>query len=297
MPEADIFNRLSQIDLHFHCGLERPGEYTLRDYVQHAFDTGRRYQGLTDHAELFMRPRNWSLNTSYPRTLAGFWRFRREMDALQADFPQMRLFFAPEYAVESTPDVVSDAWFEAADVCLFELLYESWQEHSLEERTAVAVHFLERIGATARRIGKPCYWVHPLRGIITRRIGDGDPPAIHPQVLEILSGANGHIPADDLNRLFQFDLQSLGKAAAGANVPLEINGMTQARLAGKLPAAVSAYRQAYRLMLEQGARFVPGTDQHQLWEYSRVKGWTAPFAWLGVESIDRAFLARLGIEF
>lgn len=294
MPDTNPFTRLRQVDLHFHSGLERPEDQSLRVYLKHASDTGRRFQGITDHAELYMRPRDWALNHSYPRTLAGFWQFKREMQSLQADFPHMRLYFAPEYAVESTPDVVSDPWFEPADVCLFELLYESWQEHSLEERTTAAVHFIERIGATARRTSKPCYWVHPLRGIVVRRISD--PPQPHPQVLEILSGANGHMPAADLNQLFQFDLQALGKASAQANVPLEINGMTQFRLAEKLLPALNAYRQAYQLMQAQGARFVPGTDQHHLWEYPRVAGWTAPFEWLGEEAIDRAFLARLGIE-
>jgi hypothetical protein len=293
---SKVLTQLSvqKLDFHYHAGLERPNQLSLRDYVQHASDTGRRCQGITDHVDLFMRPSQWDLNHAYPNTLEGMWQLRNEVHALREDFPHMKLFFAPEYNVATALSEIGDAWLEAADICLFELVYESWQVHTLEERSEVAVRMLHQMGDLAQRIGKPCYWVHPLRGIICRWIYD--PVEIHPMVKKILHHSNGHVDAENLNQMFQFDLAALGKAAAEAGVPLEANGMSQYRLRARLPRAYAAYIEAYEMMLAQGARFVPGTDQHNPGEYPNVVGWTEPFDLLGSEALDTHFCQQVGIE-
>jgi hypothetical protein len=244
--------------------------------------------------DLYMKQSTWSLNHAYPTNLHGLWQMRDEVHGLRQDFPHMKLLFTPEYNVNKSLDEIGDEWLEPADICLFELLYESWQEHSLEERTEVAVHVLHQMGNLSQRIGKPCYWVHPLRGIICRWIYDA--ATIHPKVSRILRRSNGHVEPENLNQLFQFDLEALGKAATEAGVPLEVNGMTQYRLRARLPRAHAAYIEAYELMQAQGAHFVPGTDQHHMHEYPSVIGWTEPIERLGISALDTQFCQQVGIE-
>lgn len=295
---------LSQIDLHFHAGLERQKNKTLPDYLQHACETGRRWQGVTDHYELYFRPEIVAFDGEedfrlYPLGQAGMEALAAELSNLRARFPEMHLFFAPEYFTIYRPNgehilPVQEApgWlFALADYVIFDSgLYlidnpQAKTEQLIEAMTAAS--------GLRERFGKPVYMAHPLRCLVS---DENSWRAPTPQIMALAEQAARTAEPALLNQLFEADLGALARAAAALGVPLEMNGMTQFRIRRAGPDFFQAYLAAYRLMAAEGARFVFGSDQHKISALDKSAGWWQPAETIGEECLDQAFFAALNID-
>lgn len=286
---------LSEIDLHYHAGMERQGGASLADYLDHAVATGRRFIGLTDHVGRYMdgMPQHHHPGI-YSPDLAGLLQYRGEMEALRPLYPELAVFFAPEYPHTTPLGRLAEEWLAPADYCICELTFDERPEAGPGERTDIAISYLGDVARLRERSGKPTYFAHPLRDSMNRRIYD--PPELDPAVIELARRASATLDCADLNALFECDLAAIGQAAGELNVALEVNGETRGRILRILPELYPAYIAAYRLMCDNGARLVAGTDQHDPRHFPAISGWTEPIALLGPESLDVGFYQSLGIK-
>ncbi len=269
-----------------------PG-FTLVDYIAHAQMTGRRVLGLADHVEFYNGDYPFTNDDrEYPLGAAGLWAFRKAADALKERFPKMKLFFAPEYLSGLQVDTLDDRWLGMADIILCEMEYRfsGWDE--ILARTREAVRILGQLAQVSGATKKPAALVHPFREVINRRVYEAK--RVDPEIARLLKPGT-ELNEDQVDQVFQFDLRALGKASRLTGVPLEINGFTLWRIRKALPELYPVYVQAYRIMHEEGARFIPGTDQHNIDEFDLVKGWTQPFDELGDGAMDKGFLEKIGL--
>jgi histidinol phosphatase-like PHP family hydrolase len=301
MPDAP--RQFSQVDLHFHAGLERETGKTLVDYVGHAWQTGRRYLGITDHVDLYIGPDSLNPDRCYPAGLQGLEEFKREFLEVRASFAEMRLFFAPEYyhdcgliqpAYFNNLDVIPGAVTDMADYIICDLGIQCISGDDIPSRTQMIVELIQKIQRFAKWSGKPTYIAHPFRDIADRVFSS--PGQIEPGLLLKLKAPGSIMTEKELGALFQVDLRRLAQASIHFGIPLEINGVTQMRIRDYLPEAFPAYLQAFKVMADEGARFVCGSDQHQLENFHQVSSWHTPLKVLGMDVIDSNFYQRIGVD-
>lgn len=309
MSEKQPTFHLSTIDLHYHAGVERPLGVTLADYIQHAWDTGRRCQGVTDHIDLYVSDRPLTRDhRAYDIGLKGIYELHQDFSNLREHFPAMQLFFAPEYHTEYFPTGEIRLPFEQfpleiaslSDYVICDVGLSKFAPQGLAAQTEAAVRTVRDIGELSQRIGVPTYYAHPLRGVIDRTISKYAHP--DPEMnayldrVEAIFAAGQPFSEADLNQLFQVDLRALGRASYEYHVPLEVNGMTQDRIRARRPQLYPAYIQAYTIFAEAGATFVPGSDQHNREDFFKVIPRNEPFETLGLSMLDQSFFKLIGID-
>jgi hypothetical protein len=96
-------------------------------------------------------------------------------------------------------------------------------------------------------------------------------------------------------------VRALGRVCRECAVPIEVNGGTDSRIRGlNLPAPLQMFWASYRILHEEGATFVPGSDQHGYMRTStRREGRYIPFdafEILGLTGEDIVFVKQLLVE-
>ncbi len=288
-PEVDEL-LIHNIDLHYHAGRERPEGSTLDQFIEHARISGRRVVGLTDHLGKYTG-RN-TAGTSYEPTIEGFRQYRDDMERVQKDYPDIRLFLAPEAGPGDRPADISSMAADLSDYFIMEPAFPS--RTSIRENTD---RLIERIRETAEIMnitGKPAFIAHAFRSAVNMRLIK---EAVEPWVTELEPRCPEDYAPEELNDFFLLDIQRVGRAAAGMNVPLEVNGNTQYRIrSSNLQAPLHMLWAALFLLKGCGCELLPGSDQHGFEAGIGRVGMPVPadcFAFLGVTAPDMIFLKRL----
>ncbi len=281
---------IHNIDLHYHAGRERPEGSTLDEFVEHARISGRRVVGLTDHLGKY-NGRNTS-GTSYEPTPGGFRQYRDDMQRVQEDYPDIRLFLAPEAGPVDRPEDIAAMPADLSDYFILEPAFPS--RSSMEENTDKLVDRIRDAARVMEMTGKPAFVAHPFRSAVNMRLIK---ERVEPWVTGLKPRRPGDYRAEELNDFFLLDIPRVGRAAAGMNVALEVNGNTQYRIrSSNLQAPLHMLWAALSLLKDCGCELVPGSDQHGFTAGIGRVGMPVPadcFEFLGVVAEDMTFLKRL----
>jgi hypothetical protein len=283
------------IDLHYHAGQERPPDTTLAGHLEHAVWTGRTVLGLTDHLERYLGPpRTSDRPPLYERSVAGLQAYRADVDQLRAQFPGLTLFFGPEIHAGPRIDIeaIPQGVIDVSDYFLSSL---PTVEDSIEANIEARIARIRALAEMRERTGKPVFVAHPFRTAVNHRLVSRP---IEPWVTAIAPRAPHQFTDDELNAFFGFDVRALGRACFEHGVPLEVNGGTDGRIRGlNLPAPLQMLWASYLVFQQEGATFVPGSDQHAYMRNPRRReGRYVPFeafAVLGLSAQDLVFVKQL----
>lgn len=280
---------IHQMDFHYHAGQERKNK-TLRQHLEHAAVTGRRIIGITDHygrySPNFIHPGE----SIYERSIKGLLDYYNELDELRSEFNILTLYFAPELGSSVDYDGIPDEVHNISDFYICEPTHTGWD---MKENTG---RLLERLAETAefsRKVNKPVLLAHPFREAVNLRLVRNP---IDPAVTNMSRRESIYkYSVEEVNDFFMLDVVQLGKAAAKYDIPVEVNGETHNRIrVTNLPGPLQLLWAAYAIMKEQGAGFVPGSDQH---DFSTGRyGAYVPydcFDAMGVKAEDIKFRLRL----
>jgi hypothetical protein len=169
------------------------------------------------------------------------------------------------------------------------------EEGSLEASTEAKIERIRALAKMSARTGKPVFVAHPFRTAVNRRLVS---QPISPWVTALAPRPPQQFSDRELNRFFGFDVRALGRACERYGVPLEVNGGTDGRIRGlNLPAPLQMLWASYLILQQEGATFVPGSDQHAyLRNPRRREGRYIPFeafAVLGLDAKDLPFVQDL----
>jgi hypothetical protein len=288
------------IDLHYHAGQERPPGTTLAGHLEHALWTGRTVLGLTDHLERYLCPPRPSAGPPlYERSVAGLQAYRADVERLRDPFPALTLFFGPEIHAGPRIDLeqIPQGVVDVSDYFLSSL---PAVETSIATNTEAKIGRLRALAEMRERTGKPVFVAHPFRSAVNRRLVSRP---IEPWVTALAPRAPDQFVDRELNEFFGFDVRAVGRACREYGVPLEVNGGTDGRIRGlNLPAPLQMLWGAYLVFQQEGATFVPGSDQHAYMRNPRRReGRYVPFeafAVLGLTVQDLVFVTELlgGLE-
>jgi len=277
------------IDLHYHAGQERQPGLTLRDYLEHARVTGRKWIGLTDHINLYLDEQRHRADSLYDCSAEGLLQYRRDVDRLRSEYEDLTVFFAPELHPAGDWRSLPASVLEVSDYLIFEVGYVP---EARQENTEAYLAKLAEIRRFRDETGIPGYLAHPFRNAVNARLVKQD-IARWVTNLEPL----GSVPTETLNDFFSLDVPRLGNAAAELDVALEVNGNTYERVrAINLTAPLYMLHQAYGLLHAAGADLVPGSDQHAFMKKVGRGGGFVPeevFERLGCRAEDIRFLHHL----
>ena len=283
------------IDLHYHAGGERPPGTTLAGHLEHAVWTGRTVLGLTDHLERYLcPPRRSEGSPLYERSVAGLQAYRADVDRVRSQFPALTLFFGPE--IHAGPRIdLSRIPQDVVDVSDYFLSSLPTVETSIEANTEARIARVRALAEMRARTGKPVFVAHPFRTPVNRRLVQRP---IEPWVTALPPRAPDQCTEDELNAFFGFSVRALGRACAECGVPLEVNGGTDSRIRGlNLPAPLQMLWASYLVFQQEGATFVPGSDQHAYMRNpTRREGRYVPFEAfdvLGLTAQDLVFVKQL----
>ncbi len=281
---------IHNIDMHYHAGRERPEDSTLDEFVQHARISGRRVLGLTDHLGKY-NGRNTN-GTSYEPTIKGFGQYRRDMERVQADFPDLRLFLAPECGPADRPESLSSTLIDLSDFFICESDFPS--HTSIQENTDTLVEKIEETGEIMELTGKPAFLAHPFRSSVNLRLIKHD---VEPWVTGLEPRPAEDLTPEEIRDFFLLDVERVGREAAGMDVPIEVNGNTQFRIrSSNLPAPLQMLWAALKLLKDCGCELIPGSDQHGFTAGVGRIGMPVPadcFSFLGIAPPDMPFLKTL----
>jgi len=278
------------IDLHYHAGQERQIGATLDGYLEHAVVTGRKVVGLTDHLEFYIGqpPSNRKPMFTYEQCVAGLLRYRQDVEEARGRYPGLRILFGPETHANPRIDLRQMPQ-EVVDVSDYFHSSLPFDDTSPEATTAARLQRLRDVAALRERTGKPAFICHPFRESVNWRL------VKHPiadWVTALPSRPDCDFPEELISRFFGFDVRAVARACGELGLPIEINGGTDFRIrALNLPAPLQLLWAAYRFFRDEGAGFVPGSDQHayRAADPTRREGryipWE-PFDFLGV-TVDR----------
>ena len=275
--------RLHHIDLHYHAGTERPDGYSVRDFVNYASLTGRRFLGVTDHFGRFLGESKKPLR-HYEGTLDGYRQLAREISDTREHFPEMTILHAPEIPLRMLMSGQADVAFTAADVDMF--LGEPGGAMGDWSVGETYTRGLEAMARYRDRFGTPCVFVHPFRGHVGRFVGKagidrgGEPPECLrlPQSEQLPPLGRCDDPVAHVEELFDVDLAALADAAARYDIPLELNQDTWGRaMAHNAEWFCERYLLVFRTLIDAGADVVLGSDLHSV-EHPRPTPFSV--AWL-----------------
>jgi hypothetical protein len=283
------------IDLHYHAGQERPPGTTLAGHLEHAQWTGRVVLGLTDHLERYLCPPRASARPPlYERSVAGLQAYRADVDRLRPQYPALTLFFGPEIHAGPRIDLnlIPQGVFDVSDYFMSSLPNV---ETSIEANSEAKIARVRALAELRERAGKPVYIAHPFRSAVDRRLVRRP---IEPWVTALPPRAPDQFTDRELNEFFGFDMRALGRACCEYGVPVEVNGGTDGRIRGlNLPAPLQMLWGSYLVLQQEGATFVPGSDQHAYMRNpTRREGRYVPFeafAVLGLKPRDLVFVSQL----
>ncbi len=295
MTETHLYPH--NIDLHYHAGQERPIGTTLDGHLEHALLTGRKVVGLTDHLEFYIGqpPSNRKPMFTYEQSVAGLLRYREDVDEARGRHPGLRILFGPEMHANKRIDLrqMPQEVVDAADYFHSSLPFE---EGSPEASTAARLKRLRDVADLRDRTGRPAFICHPFREPVNWRLVKGP---IAEWVTALAPRRDCDFREEEVSRFFGFDVRAVARACGELGLPIEINGGTDARIrALNLPAPLQMLWAAYRYFRDEGAGFVPGSDQHtyHVNDVSRREGryipWE-PFDFLGVMVDDMPFVKNL----
>lgn len=279
--------RIHNIDLHYHAGCERQPGTTLRDYFLHARVSGRKIIGITDHLNRYLP--GIDPERDGMMGIADLEQFRAEVDALKPAFPDICVLFAPEISSRQSFDEIPARVAELADFFICEPP-DGFGEDPGENTRG----FIRRIAALrryCREAGKPAYIAHPFRNSINRRLVKFE---VERWVTEFKPGNGSDFIREEITRFLLLDPVQVGGASSKYGIPIEVNGGTQQRArASNLPRALELLWQAFRLIRDEGAGLVPGSDLHGILSGVGRMGLYVPadcFEMLGLEAGDISFL-------
>jgi hypothetical protein len=284
------------VDLHYHAGQERQPGTSLSGYLEHAAVTGRIVLGVTDHLEKYIgSPLSGAWDPPlYPQNVAGLETFHADVDALRPQYPNMAIRLGPEIHAGPRIDLerIPQGIVDLSDYFMVSLPSDA---SSPAADTAAKIARIEAIAELGERTRRPVFIAHPFRSAVDRRLVK---QPIEPWVTALSVRAFDRYTQDEVCRFFGCDVRALGHACAQHDVPIEVNGGTDGRIRGlNLPAPLLLLWGAYRLLQEEGATFVPGSDQHAYMRTAeRREGRYVPFdafAALGVEVEHMPLVSRL----
>jgi hypothetical protein len=283
------------IDLHYHAGQERPAGTTLAGHLEHATLTGRTVLGCTDHLERYLcLPRPSAGPPLYERSVAGLQAYRADVDRLRGQFPALTLFFGPEVHAGPRIDLeqIPQGVVDVSDYFLSSL---PTIKDSIGANTEARIARVRALAEMRERTGKPIFVAHPFRAAVNQRLVRHP---IAPWVTAVAPRAPERFTDDELNVFFGFDVRALGRACSEYGVPLEVNGGTDGRIRGlNLPAPLQMLWASYLVFKQEGATFVPGSDQHAYVRNPRRReGRYVPFeafAVMGLAAQDLVFVGEL----
>ena len=294
MPTLESLH-IHNVDLHYHAGQERPPGTTLAGHLEHAAMTGRVVLGLTDHLERYLCPPRASHGPPlYERSVAGLQAYRADVDCLRGQFPALTLFFGPEIHAGPRIDLeqIPQGVVDVSDYFLSSLPTDP---ASIEANTQARIARVRALADMRARTGKPVFIAHPFRSAVDRRLVR---QPIEPWVTALKPRAPDQFADHELNAFFGFDVRAVGRACSEAGVPLEVNGGTDGRVRGlNLPAPLQMLWASYLVFQQEGATFVPGSDQHAYMRTpTRREGRYVPFepfVVLGLGVPDLVFVRHL----
>ena len=281
--------RLSAIDFHYHAGTERHEEYSLEDFVAYAESSGRRILGITDHWGRFLGASRKPLN-HYPGSLEGFAQFAREVAQAREHHPDMILAFGPEVGFGAVVNGKADVAFELPEVDFF--LGEPDVGHANPEATDRYVEAMEAMAEIRERFGRPSFIAHPLRSAVNTLVGksgEDENGLKHPFTQQLPPLSSYADPRAHVEEILGFDLGRLAAASKKHDIPFELNDSTWGRMqAQNAEWFMERHLFFFRTLLDEGARVVLGSDQH-----NAASPAPTPFliaAMLGVQPRDITFL-------
>lgn len=283
--------QIYQIDLHYHAGQERGDGKTLWDYVNFAYKTGRKVLGVTDHIGLYGPPKRDKAQ-HYPQNINGLTQFRKELDELRSDFPEMQLFFAPELSPYTEYESMDTKITAMSDFFICEPFINN---EGFTENTQNMLYQLIRVHNIERHTGLPAFIAHPFRELMSKRLLKGEPSPFEPP--EEYSGPDS-ISDKQVDEFFGFDLGAFGEKSAELDISIEINGETLSRASSyNNPLYHDLLCHAYSVLIRRGATFVPSSDLHGF-SPGRV-GTPVPsnfFQKLGLITADITFLQKISVD-
>lgn len=275
---------IHNIDLHYHAGTERSDGCSLDDYLEYAALTGRVIIGVTDHFGRYLYGGEPKRPEPYPRSHEGFLAFHEDVIQARARWPQLTVFFAPEFGAGAVSDL-TDEHLSRFDYIIFEP-YALEGPGSLT-RTLIAT--ARECGALVERTGIPAFVAHPFRATVNAQVVK---QGIAPWAAQ-LSPLDGD--ADliaEANALFEMDILAVAQAFRDGGVPLEVNMETQSRITSRnLFAYYDRLRAVYRILRDEAVDLVPASDIHGITGGTPVPRDT--FQELAIRPRDIRFLERL----
>ncbi len=279
--------QIYEIDLHYHAGTERDRGKTLRDYLEFARLSGRRILGITDHSSHFRPPLRDDIR-NYPQSSEGLRMYRRELDELRADFPELQIFFGPELSTSTTCQDINDAFIEVSDYFIYEPA-SNWEE--IELYTELMLSEVAKVRAIADYTGRPAFMAHPLRSRLSRRADTGRTPP------ENYAGPDS-LTDEEVSAFFGLDFYAFADCAKALDVGIEVNGGTLFRqYTRNHPYYRDVLCHAYKILYRRGVCLIPASDLHGF-DPGKWGNWV-PYELLeaiGLQAHEVTILAKLGAK-
>jgi hypothetical protein len=278
--------QLYQVDLHIHGGTERPVENSLLDFTDFTVATGRKIIGITDHFGRFLGLSKKPLN-HYPGTIEGYRALVDDVEEAKSRYTDAIILFGPEYGLGNMVSKEGGIALDTEGVDFF-----IGEPGSPPEGVVLGEYLAEgirEIRRAADEYGIPGFLGHPLRGPINRIAGKTGPGPRMPGHEPFLPLSAYDDPLGHVEELLDVDISVLARESEVNDVPIEINESSWGRIMGMNHQSLSErYLFFFRMLLEEGARVILGSDMHNVVHPSPTPFVVAEA--LGVEPADLNFL-------
>ncbi len=246
---------IHNVDLHYHAGQERAEGVSLSDHLQHARLTGRRLIGITDHLGLYLNARKPGRH--YEASVDGLRAYRAELDALKPEFPDLKLYFAPEIGPGQDLDAMPDSVVSMSDFFIGEVAFPGMDA---AENTDALIERLVAYRMFSDATNREIFLAHPFRSAVNLRLIKRD---AEPWVSAMEPRWDGDFTVEEIGAFYMLDLDAIAAAAVQHGIPLEVNGNTQYRIrCSNIPAPLQMLWRACAYFRDRGVELVPGSDQH-----------------------------------
>ncbi len=280
--------RLSNIDLHFHAGTERPEHCSLRDFLDFAVATGRRLIGVTDHFGRFTGASRKQLN-HYAGSPEGYRRFINEVHEVGSGYPHAVVLFAPEVGLAHLEGETAAMALGEPGVDL--LIGEPSRPGEGETLGEYLVRGIEMIADAREEFDVPGFLAHPFRGSINSIVGKGGPGPRMPIHEPFPPLYETEDPVEEVEKLLELDISKLARVSIREKVPFEINESSWGRIMGmNHESFAERYLLFFRTFIDEGGEVVLGSDLHNA-EHPSPTPFSLAKA-LGVKVTDMSLLSR-----
>lgn len=281
------------IDLHYHCGLERQQGVSIDDYLNHARVTGRRIVGITDHIEKYIGCNLEDKDRLYSTGAEGLLEYYQDVKQYCNKYPSLQILFAPEISLDFDFNKIPQNLIDVCDYFICEPPIAD------EDRTQSILNRMNEMAKFSQDTKKPLFLAHPLRHGINQRAVKCK------EVEQWVIDLKYHYDLEkyslkQMNEFFWVDVEALANASVELDIPLEINGGTHARIINtNLMNVLRIYIAANYYMKNKGAQFVCGSDQHAFIQNNMRSGRYMPqqvFEELGIGVKDMHFLKKIVVN-